>query len=146
MSKKNKILKDGVSVQEIENFARKYTNEVFSILALIVATISSVFDFFTGAGWSVVFAGIFAILAIIFPNQIERGLKKMYKVLSRDEKSTQIILGIVRIVIALFLPFILFGFLGLLSGISYHIHISKASHPEGASHEHKGPSDDDEHL
>lgn len=146
MSKKNKILKDGVSVQEIENFARKYMNEVFSVLALIVATISSIFDFFTGAGWSLVFAGIFAIVAIIFPDQIERGLKKVYKILSKDEKSTQIILGIVRLVIAIFVPFILFGFIGLLSGISYHIHISKASHSDHSDHEHKGPSDDQEHL
>jgi hypothetical protein len=70
MAKKENITekyKEGVSVEEIEKFARKYTNEVFLILSLIIATISSIFKFFTGPSWSLIFAGLLAIAGIAFP-------------------------------------------------------------------------------
>ena len=51
-------LKEGVSVQELEEFARKHTTEVFSVLAIIVGAISSAFDFFTGPGWTIVFTAL----------------------------------------------------------------------------------------
>ncbi len=121
-SMKDKI-KDGVSVQEIEDFAKRYTNEVFAALAILVATISSLFDFFTGAGWSVIFAGAGAVVAIIFPDQISKGLGKMYAMIHKQEKPTQIILGIVKLVAAILVPFVLFALVGLLAGCSDYIHL-----------------------
>lgn len=151
MAKKQKMsdmLKDGVSVQEIETFARKYTTEVFLVLAILIASISAIFDFFSGPGWSIVFAGICSILSILFPNQIEKGMKKLFSFGNKNEKSMQIIIGVVRIVIAIFIPFILFGFLGLLAGTSFHLHMRNAgAHKEHkSSQDHKGPSDDGEHI
>ena len=58
---KNKFsekLKEGVTVKEIEEFARNHTMEVFSVLAIIIATITSCWDYFTGPGLSLFFAAL----------------------------------------------------------------------------------------
>lgn len=115
----NKI-KEGVSVQEIEKFARKYTTEVFLILAVLIGTISSIFDFFTGARLSIIFAGLGAIASLAFPEKIKTFHKKIAKFVLKKEKTSQIIFGIIRIAIALFIPFLLFAELGLLSGLTFH--------------------------
>jgi hypothetical protein len=39
---------------------------------------------------------------------------------------TQIIIGIVKIIVALFIPFIFFGVMGLLAGTSYHYYTRHA--------------------
>jgi len=126
---KNKIvdkLKEGVSVDELEGFARKHTTEVFSILALIIAAISSSFDFFTGPKITIFFLTIGALLAIFFPAPIERTLKQLYTFTFKQEKMTEIILGCVKIVVAIFIPFLYFGLVGLLAGTSYHYFIRHA--------------------
>lgn len=127
---KNKFtekLKEGVSVREIEDFARKHTTEVFSIFAIIIATVSSIFNYFmNGAGFSIFFAAIGCIAAILFPVPVERGLKQLYNFMGKQEKSTQIILGALKLVIALFIPFLIFGLAGLLSGSSYHYYTRHA--------------------
>lgn len=132
MAKKDKFsekLKEGVSVEEIEKFARKYTNEVFLIVSLILATISSVFSFFTGPSWSLFCAGLLAIIAIALPEQMGKAIKKMFKFQTKAEKTTTIVIGIIRIIFGIFIPFILFAELGLLAGYSFHI-IAKEFMPE----------------
>ncbi|MDP1608270.1 MAG: hypothetical protein Q8L98_03020 [Chlamydiales bacterium] len=121
--RKNKFsekLKEGISVQELEDFARKYSSEVFSVIALVIAAISSIFDFFTGPGWAILFMTIGAVLGIFFPTPVDKGLKQLYEFVFKQEKSTQLILGGVKIVIAIFIPFVLFAITGLLAGTSYH--------------------------
>lgn len=113
-------IKEGVSVQEVEDFARKYMTEVFSVLAIIIGSISSMYDFFTGPKFTIVFIAIGVILGVLLPAPVERGLKQFYSFSYKQEKMTQMILGFVKIVIGLFIPFILFGFIGLLAGTSYH--------------------------
>ena len=53
-----------------------------------------------------------------------------------------------RIVIAIFVPFILFGHMGLLAGMSFHMHMRNASQQREhkSQSERKGPSDDNEHI
>jgi|SRR5579872_950818 len=128
MAKGNLIdkIKDGVSVQEVEDFARKYTIEVFTILAIVIGSISSMYDYFTGPKLTIVFLAIGTILGIIFPVPVEKGLKQFYGFAYKQEKMTQIIIGIVKIIVALFIPFILFGILGLLAGTSYHYYTRHA--------------------
>ncbi len=123
MAKKEKlteIIKEGVTVEEIEKFARKYTNEAFLMLSIIIATISSTFGFFNRAFWSVLFAGLLAIIGLAFPKQIDAFLKKILKMQAQAEKTTTIIIGIVRIIFAIFIPFVLFAELGLLAGNAFH--------------------------
>lgn len=112
--------KTGVSYEEVENFARKYATEVFSVLAIIIATFSSIYDFFTSPGLTILFTALGCILGIFFPVPTERGLKQLYGFVAKQEKMTQMVFGAVKIVVAIFIPFILFGLLGLLAGTSYH--------------------------
>ena len=135
--------KEGVSVKEIEGFARKYTNEAFLILAIIIATISSVFDFFSGPSLTIILAGLGAILSIAFPEKVIKIEKMIFKFLSKQEKTTQIVVGIVRIVLAVFIPFIIFAELGVLAGIAFHNipkHLLKEEAPE------EEPSSEEEHI
>jgi len=126
---KNKFsekLKEGISVREIEEFARHHTIEAFSILAIIIATITSCWDYFTGPRLSIFFAALGAIVTILFPVPIERYLKQLYSFTLKQEKSTQMIIGVVKIIVAIFIPFVLFGLIGLLAGSSYHYYIRHA--------------------
>lgn len=143
---KNKLgnkLKEGVSVHELETFARKHTTELFSVLAIIIGSISSIFNFFTGPGLTIIFLGIGAIVSILFPAPIERGLKQLYSFTFKQEKMTEIILGALKVIIAIFIPFLYFGLLGLLAGTSYHYYVrhnqiikgERPSHPKASSGE-----------
>jgi hypothetical protein len=119
-------LKEGVSVREIEDFARQHTIELFSVIAIIVATVTSCWDFFTGPKLSIFFTALCTVVSILFPVPIERGLKQAYNFSLKQEKSTQLMLGAAKIVIAIFMPFLLFGMLGLLAGSSYHYYVRHA--------------------
>jgi hypothetical protein len=138
-------VKEGVSVQEVEDFARKYTAEVFTVLAIVIGSISSMYDFFTGPKMTIGFIAIGMILGIFFPAPVEKTLKQYYSFSYKQEKMTQMILGLVSIVIGLFIPFILFGFLGLLAGTSYHYYTRHAqimSENKPQKH-HRGASGDE---
>ncbi len=146
MAKKEKFtdkLKEGVSVEEIENFARKYTMEVFSSLAIIIAAISSTFDFFTGPGWSLMLGALAAVLGIVFPKQIDAALGKFYGFVVKQEKSTQIIIGVVKIVIALFVPFIIFILVGCLAGSAYHNYMRNPFRGSKGGSSHSGSHSDE---
>jgi hypothetical protein len=126
---KNRIvdkLKEGVSVHEIEGFAGKHTTEIFTVLAIIIGAISSSYDFFTGPKLTIAFVTIGALVAFFFPAPVEKGLKQLYSFTFKQEKMTEVILGAVKIVVAIFVPFLYFGLLGLLAGTSYHYYIRHA--------------------
>lgn len=119
-------IKEGVSVQEVEDFARKYTTEVFSVLAILIGSISSMYNFFTGPKLTIALIAIGVILGVFFPAPVEKGLKQFYSFSFKQEKTTQMILGLVKVVVGLFIPFFLFGFMGLLAGTSYHYYTRHA--------------------
>lgn len=126
---KHKIIdkiKEGVSVEELEGFAGKHTTEVFTILALIIGAISSSFDFFTGPKLTIFFLAIGALAGIVFPVPVEKGLKQLYGYTFKQEKMTEIIIGAVKIIVALFIPFLYFGLVGLLAGTSFHYYVRHA--------------------
>jgi len=139
--------KDGISVQEMEEFARKYITEIFTVAAIAIGAISSMFDFFTGPSLTILFLAIGAIIGIFFPMQTEKGLKQIYTFAFKQEKMTQMILGGVKIVVALFIPFLLFGLIGLLAGTSYHYYTRHAQMAGDSKSSKKipRPSLDEEH-
>ena len=59
-------MKEGVSVQEMEDFARKYTTEVFLVLSILIGAISSMYDYFTGPKMTILFTVIGLILGVFF--------------------------------------------------------------------------------
>jgi len=146
---KNKIvdkLKEGVSIHELEGFASKHTTEVFTVIAMIIGAVSSSYDFFTGPRLTIIFLTLGALVAVFFPAPVEKGLKQLYSFTFKQEKMTEILLGAVKIVVAIFIPFLYFGLLGLLAGTSYHYYIRHAQiMSENTPRSSRKSESDDEH-
>ncbi|MEM8727315.1 MAG: hypothetical protein AAGE99_01170 [Chlamydiota bacterium] len=119
--KMDKKLKDGISVQELENFGKKYHFEIFFLIYFLVATMLT-FIFF-GAAWSIFLAGIGGILGIWLPSKIEKAAKGAFHFVYKQERVTKLVLAIVGVVVSFFLPPLIFFFLGLLGGMG----VSKAA-------------------
>ncbi|MES2122522.1 MAG: hypothetical protein V4492_07070 [Chlamydiota bacterium] len=106
--------KEGVSVKEIEEFAKKHRFEVFFCLAFLFAC------FFTfvmwGPGWSIIAAAAGAILGVLLSGKIEHLAKTIFQFIFKQEKTTQLVLGIVALIIAIFIPPLIFLMLGLHGG------------------------------
>lgn len=143
--KKGSDKKEGVSVEQIENLAKKYANEGFLALAVILAMISSMFDFFSGPRWSLLFGGIAAAVTFFFPHAIRRMIHQLASFVSKQETSTMVVLGIVRLVIALFLPFVIFAAMGFLSALSY-FDMGKAGFSKNKSRREDSSSEDRDHF
>lgn len=107
-------IKEGVSVKQIEYFARKHRLEVFYCLLFLLACLFS-WAFF-GTGWSVVFATVGAILGVLLAPKIEFITKKMLHFVFKQEPTTQIVLAVVSLIIAIFLPPLIFLLLGAQGG------------------------------
>jgi hypothetical protein len=116
-----KKLKEGLSIQELESLTRKYLHEMLFILAIFIASISSIFDFFIGPMWTLTFLGLSSMISVAFPEASSKILKAIYHFYHKQERTIQIIIGSVRIIFALFLPFVLFIELGILAGTGFHM-------------------------
>lgn len=114
----DKKIKEGVSVQELENFGKKYGLEIFLVLYFLISTLLT-FVFF-GAAWSIFLAGIGGILGVWLPKKIEKAATAAFRFVFKQEKITKLILAIVGIIIAFFLPPLVFFFLGLAGGMGMH--------------------------
>jgi len=105
--------KDGISVKEIENFAKKFRFEVFFCLSLILACFFS-FVFFTA--WSIILSAVGGIAGLLVPAKVEKIARKMHSFCAKQEQITQLVLGIVLLVLSIFLPFLPFLLLGAAGG------------------------------
>ncbi len=110
----NKFKKEGVSVREIESFARKNRLAVFFVLAFILATFFSFVMW--GLGWSVVAAGVGAIIGVLLKGQISHLSKVIFQFVFKQEGTVQIIIAVVLLIIAIVIPPFYFLILGLHGG------------------------------
>lgn len=110
--------KEGVSVKQMEAFAKKHRFEVFFCLAFILAC------FFTfvmwGPGWSIVAAGVGAIIGVLLVGKVTHFSKMVFGFIFKQEQTTQLILGIVALILAIFIPPLYFLLLGLHGGKDMH--------------------------
>ena len=107
--------KEGVSVKEIEEYAKNHRYEVVFVLAFVLACFFS-FVFF-GTGWGIILAAVGGIVGVLLPNKTEMFSGKIFGFIRKQEHVTQIILGVVLLIISVFLPFITFLLLGLYGGL-----------------------------
>jgi hypothetical protein len=109
-----KKMKEGVSVKEVEAFAKKHRFEVFFCLVFIFAAL---FNFvFIGRYWSILVACLGAIIGVLAPGKVEHFSKAIFHFIFKQEQTTQIVLGVVSLIVAIFLPFLIFLFIGLHAG------------------------------
>lgn len=109
-----KKIREGVSVKEIEGFAKKYRFEVFFCIALILAWFFSMVFF---EGWSFPFIVLGGVLGLVWAVKIEGLLKKAFAFFSKQEDMTQLVLAGAGLILSVFLPFLLFFLLGLSGGL-----------------------------
>ena len=107
--------KDGVSVKEIEEFAKKNKFEVFFCVMFVLACIFGLFGFFK-SGWNIVAMSAGGVLSVIFTLKVDALLRKTMEFLLRRDTTMQIVFAIVSLVLTIFLPFLVFLLLGLFGG------------------------------
>jgi hypothetical protein len=108
-------LKDGVSVKEIENFAKQHRFEVFYCVAFVLACF---FTFVFFAAWSLVFAALGGIVGVAMASGVDKFIKSMVRFVLKQERTTQIILAVVGWILSIFLPPLTFLLIGLAGGKS----------------------------
>jgi hypothetical protein len=112
-----------------EKFAHKYMIETLTAVAIVVGAFSAWTHLFIGTlGWSMLFLVIGSALGVFMSSQMDRILKKVYS-FSRGESRTSVIVAeVIKIAVALFLPFIYFGFFGIMAGTAYQYygHVSQS--------------------
>lgn len=106
-------LKDGISVKEIETFAKNNRFKLFLCLSILLACFFS-FVFF--AAWSIILAAVGGILGVFFPLKIESFMGKVQTFCAKQEATTQLVLGGVSLILAIFLPPLVFFTLGCAGG------------------------------
>jgi len=109
-----KKIREGVTVQELENFGKKYKIEFFLILYLLFATLLA-FLFF-GPAWSLFLAGIGGIVGVWIPHKVEAAVETTFRFVFQQEKVTRLILAIAGLLVSFFLPPVTFLTLGLMGG------------------------------
>lgn len=106
--------KQGMSVRELESFAKKHRFEVFFCLTFILSCFFSFVMF--GPGWAIIVATIGALIGVLLADKIANTSKSLFRFVFKQEQTTQLILGIVGLIIAIFLPPVFFLILGLHGG------------------------------
>jgi hypothetical protein len=110
--------KEGVSVKEIEEFTKKHRFEVFFCLAFVLAC------FFTfvmwGAVWSIAATAAGAIAGVLLSGKVAHFSKVILQFIFKHEQTTQLVLGIVCLILAIFIPPLIFLLIGLHGGKDLH--------------------------
>lgn len=118
--------KEGVSVKELEGYAKKNRFEIFFILLFVFASLFTLV--FWGATISIFTTGIGGIIAVFIPHKIDHFAHKMAMALVSKEGATQLIIGIAALIIAIFLAPLAFLLFGLHAGKSMVMNAKNGMH------------------
>ncbi len=110
---------NGFSVNDLMKFTGNNMNEIFIVLTVLFASISSYLGIITGSFFSMFCCALGLILTMAFCNKIEPWIQKLQMLISKQEKIVLIVLGCLRICIGIILPFLAFFIIGILAGIGY---------------------------
>lgn len=119
--------KEGVSVKEIEEFAKKHRFEVFFCLMFLFACIFGLVGMFSPR-WNILLGMAGAALGVILPMKIDQILKSIFHFVFKQEKTILIILGVVSLLIACIFPFFIFLIVGAAGGRMMHHLASTTGH------------------
>jgi hypothetical protein len=110
--------KEGLTVKEIGELGNKYRFEVFICLLLLLTCI---FNFiFVGGYLSILSATAGTLIGVLLSTKIERFLKSILTFPLNQQLATQIVIAGAVLVIGIFLPFIIFLFIGLYGGLAIY--------------------------
>ncbi|MCH9617554.1 MAG: hypothetical protein SP4CHLAM5_06790 [Chlamydiia bacterium] len=118
--------KTGFTVSELEGTAKKYASEIG--LGVIFA-MTAIFTLIWGGAmmvWSIILAMILAIIGAVVPGSMMSAISKSLDYVYR-ERVMLIITGVVLLVVAIFIPVLIFALVGLISGGSLSLSMKKKS-------------------
>jgi ABC-type multidrug transport system fused ATPase/permease subunit len=116
--------KTGFTVSELEGTAKKYASEIG--LGVIFA-MTAIFTLIWGGAmmvWSVILSMILAIIGALVPGSMMAGISKALDYVYR-ERVMLIITGVVLLVVAIFIPVLIFALVGLIAGGSLSLSMKK---------------------
>ena len=120
MDDKNKEFKpEGVSMRDIEQLTGKYLHEGFIVLTVLCASISSYFEFITGSFLSLISCTIGVAVSIFCFKQVDPFATKVQSFIFRQDKMIALIIGGLRVIIGIFLSWVVFALVGVLAGIGF---------------------------
>ncbi len=108
--------KPGVSVHEIESFTKKNRMEIFHTIIFILSAIFTFWIF--NVAWSIFAAAIGGIVGVWFSRKVEGLSQKVVRFIFKQETITQVVLGVVGWILAIFIPPLIFFYLGIMGGKS----------------------------
>ena len=108
--------KEGVSVKELEGYAKKHRFEIFFCILFVLASLFTLV--FWGPTLSIFLAGIGGIIAVFIPNKMDQFQHKMASMVFSKEGATQLVIAIVALIVAIFLAPIIFFIIGAHAGKS----------------------------
>ena len=119
---------DGISVKELEEYAKKNKFPVAIALAIFLACLFSIF--LTMTKLAVIILAIGALAGVFIPGKVSFGFKKLYGFIAKQEKTTQLIVGTVFLVLAIFFPPAIFLLIGLHAGKDMRHSMMEETHPK----------------
>jgi hypothetical protein len=111
-------LKEGVSIKEVESFAKKHRFEVFFCLIFVLACFFSFVIW--GPWWTIIGATTGGVIGVLSPMKAGMVCHKAFYFIFKQEQTTQLVLAIVGLILAIFIPPLTFFCLGLHGGKDLH--------------------------
>lgn len=110
--------KEGISVKEIHAFTKRYPLEIFFCLVFILACIFAIV--FWGLYWSLILATLGVVLGILLIQPVKKLIDSTFSFVFKQDMTVQIVLAVVGIILAIFVPPLYFFMLGLHGGKDIH--------------------------
>jgi len=112
--------KEGISVKELEGFVSKHRYEAFLVAMFVLATIFGM-GIIWHCFWSLLFAMIGAVVGALIPGKISKMLQAVTNFVMKHDKSTQLVLAGVILVLSVLVCPLVFLLMGLHGGKSLHM-------------------------
>jgi hypothetical protein len=112
--------KEGISVKELEGLVSKYRYEAFLVAMFVLAGIFGM-GIIWRCFWSILFAMIGAVVGALIPEKISKMLQSVTSFVLKQDKSTQLILAGVILVLSILACPLVFLLMGLHGGKSIHM-------------------------
>lgn len=109
--------KEGVSIKEMEFFAKKHRFEFFFCFFFILASLFSLV--FWGTVLSVFLTAVGGIIGIFIPHQVEHFSKRAVFFVLKQENTTQLIIAIAVLILTIFLAPFVFIIIGTQAGKAF---------------------------
>jgi hypothetical protein len=130
MAKQSDEKKEGITVEQLENFGKSHRIEIFFCIIFILSSICSFFLF--GPGWSIYAAGLGGIIAVWMPRHVGSLALATFHFCVAQHKVTKIVIAVFGLIVAIFLPPLVFLCIGAMAGRGFHRHAAESLKMKGS--------------